>query len=597
MNLLFKISADMYQEVHDQFALVRTFDDTGGFSSVVGDNHISVRLPISTDDHHKSVVLRANDHILCASDRWAVCWDDEAGTISNSMRPPPLPLVSGGDKTPSASQSPLQEINEEAVPIGSGRVRASSSQSTCSPTPSRSATPRRGGEAGEADKQPDESREVAAITAEPAALSVQSSVVAQVALRNDVKHVPGALIRNDAAKASVDDVQDGPGEPLLAEPEGSPAEPVNEGEEFIWPQRDNTPPAEAVTPTSDETADEDQEVTGAEAPPRSGDLTGTKRRLAETETLASSINASGDDYQMSNDGEQGDTILINRRAKGRRTYSSKNRRNALQTPSRQTTRKASARIATPDSSTSTQPPSAKRLSTRANSASSGDSIDHPPVVIFSSTTKVDDNKKTMQTFRQLGGKTTAVINKATVLCISEGSVKKTSKLLMAVLLGIDVVTEDWVVETHRLGRFPAVEEYLPLDADSEQEWETSLKDAIVRGKQGLTHLLTGTTVFFTKKLRSDLGNLERDFSQIATLLGAESVQRRVPTPKDNENATESTVLVVGVLDDPQAAKVAEMGYTLFNKDILTMAALRGRLEKDCNDFVIEVPIKDEEEEL
>ncbi|EXJ57797.1 uncharacterized protein A1O5_12355 [Cladophialophora psammophila CBS 110553] len=200
----------------------------------------------------------------------------------------------------------------------------------------------------------------------------------------------------------------------------------------------------------------------------------------------------------------------------------------------------------------------------------------------------------MATFERLGGKVSTSINKAAILCIPEGTPKKTGKLIMAVAMGMDIVTEKWFVDAHRLGRFPPLEEYLPLDRSREGQWGLNPKEAVRRGKNGLTHLLSWMTVFLTKQLRTDLGNLERKISQIATILGADAVKHRLPALKDKGKFSEAGVLIIGVPGDPQGAHIGRLGLKLFHKDILTMAALRGRVERESADFKIEVPIKDED---
>jgi hypothetical protein len=171
------------------------------------------------------------------------------------------------------------------------------------------------------------------------------------------------------------------------------------------------------------------------------------------------------------------------------------------------------------------------------------------------------------------------------------TLKKTSKLVMAVAQGIDIVTEKWITQAQRLGDFPPLKNYLPLDVTTELSWKFNLRDATERGKQGLTHLLSGTTVYFTRQLRKDLGGLERDLAQIATMLGANGVKKRLPAAKDKEHLSENNTLIIGVANDPEGAKVGRLEQKLYNKDMLTMAALRGVVERNSNDFLLDVPIK------
>ena len=199
----------------------------------------------------------------------------------------------------------------------------------------------------------------------------------------------------------------------------------------------------------------------------------------------------------------------------------------------------------------------------------------------------------MKTFKSLGGKETASIIDANILCIAPGQLKKTYKLIMAVARGKDIVSTEWMEDVHRQGSFTAVEDFLPRDGSRERSWKFNLKEAINRGKKGLSQLLTGTTIYFTKQLKAELGDLERELAQIATIVGA-NVKGRLPTVKDKNKLKDEDVMVLGVLADPQSDFIARLGLTLFNKDVLTMAVLRGKVERQSEEFLIGAGIKDED---
>jgi hypothetical protein len=164
---------------------------------------------------------------------------------------------------------------------------------------------------------------------------------------------------------------------------------------------------------------------------------------------------------------------------------------------------------------------------------------------------------------------------------------------MAVAIGINIVTENWVEDSVRRGRFLSFDHYLPQAVD--KTWRCDLKEAVERGKNGLTRLLDGTTVYFTQDLRQQLGILEREMAQIATMLGADSVERRLPALKNKDNLHPTSILIIGVPRDRQGAHIGRLGQPLFNKDILPMAALRGQVERNSPEFLIETPVKDEED--
>jgi hypothetical protein len=212
-----------------------------------------------------------------------------------------------------------------------------------------------------------------------------------------------------------------------------------------------------------------------------------------------------------------------------------------------------------------------------------------PKVAFSSSTSVDGKNKIMESFRSFGGSVTKSIMKADILCVSGGALKKTTKFVTAIALGKYVIDERWLVESHRKQTLLDPEAFIPKDAEHEREWDFDLKSAIERGRGGLSGLLDATCVYFTRQLEIDLGANFKDFSRIAQLLGADDMGVSLPT----EASTEETVVVIGVDNDPQAPTVRGLGFRLHQKDLLVMGVLRGRIDLQSDDFVVEAPIKSE----
>ncbi len=55
------------------------------------------------------------------------------------------------------------------------------------------------------------------------------------------------------------------------------------------------------------------------------------------------------------------------------------------------------------------------------------------------------------------------------------------------------------------------------------------------------------------------------------------------------------MLILGVPGDPEGGRVSRLGQKLYHRDLLSMAVLRGKLELDSQQFVLEIPVKDEED--
>jgi hypothetical protein len=93
----------------------------------------------------------------------------------------------------------------------------------------------------------------------------------------------------------------------------------------------------------------------------------------------------------------------------------------------------------------------------------------------------------------------------------------------------------------------------------------------------MRRLISGVTVYVTKRLRSDLGGLEKEASQIAAALGAQSVKKTLPSTNNKYNLDVENFLFIGSQSDPQGAYVRSLGQNLYSKDIFD----EGYSEEKC----------------
>ncbi|ETN43454.1 uncharacterized protein HMPREF1541_02613 [Cyphellophora europaea CBS 101466] len=211
------------------------------------------------------------------------------------------------------------------------------------------------------------------------------------------------------------------------------------------------------------------------------------------------------------------------------------------------------------------------------------------------TTIDQGHKKIMRYFEEMGGSCTKSIVSADVLCVGDGPLVKSGSLLLAISTGKVIVTEQWLLDSTRKSRFLEPSRYLPEDPDREREWGFNLADAIERGRKGLTHLLSGSTVYLTKRLQEAVTpTVAKELSKLATVLGADEVKKSAPSKSAAKNANNlDTLVVLGLEGDPDISKLADVKIAVYSKDLLTMAALRGKL--DWWKFALSLTVKEERE--
>lgn len=219
-------------------------------------------------------------------------------------------------------------------------------------------------------------------------------------------------------------------------------------------------------------------------------------------------------------------------------------------------------------------PSQRRAASQETRAGSYDGP--PPHVLFSSNSTVDEKAHLMGFFTRQGGRQVKAVEDCTILCVGPGQLKKTSKLLLAVVLGKDIVRDKWLVDSARQRRLLDPVPYFAEDSDREAEWGTKLGDAIARGKAG-TRPFADLAIYFTPTLKKELGTGFLELKEVALLGGATAVYARLP-PKGAGSL--ANILILASSHDRDASTLAEAGWTCYGKNIISLSILQGRLNTE-----------------
>lgn len=220
------------------------------------------------------------------------------------------------------------------------------------------------------------------------------------------------------------------------------------------------------------------------------------------------------------------------------------------------------------------------------------SIDHPQSpttimkVVFASSSTVDKSKPFMKFLTSQGIRQIKDVADADILCVGKGAeLKRTSNLITAVACGKHIVTDNWVVDSAKQGKLLDAKDYEAADPEREQEWGTTLSDAIKRGRHGV-RALNDWTIHLTPNAKAKLGKGFSELKQICLQAGAKSVQATIPKKGPQELPR---TLAIAIEEDKDLELLRANGWHPYSKEIITYSVLRGSLDLSSDEFSIEQP--------
>ncbi|KAI4187371.1 MAG: hypothetical protein LQ348_004097 [Seirophora lacunosa] len=208
-------------------------------------------------------------------------------------------------------------------------------------------------------------------------------------------------------------------------------------------------------------------------------------------------------------------------------------------------------------------------------------------IYYSSSSTVKDSAAYTKFLRQHNIKQVKNAADCDVLCTGKGELKRTSNLILTVLRGKAVVTDQWVIQSATSKKLLGTADFIPESPARTREWGTSLGDAIDRGRRGLKPL-RGWTINFTPSLKRELGKSWSELKDVCLAAGVDAVQAMIPkkTPKEL-----GSTVVVAATHDPDETALEERGWKMFHKEIITYSVLRGELDADSDEFLMKITKK------
>jgi hypothetical protein len=579
----------------------------------------SLELPTSRRDHTYQIILRADDQFLTVAGRWAVLWDDEHGSLHqeslHSMRPPPLP----GQNDPNAADDNLEALVPSSTPSTPTFTKGPTSTAWTegSPgaalhlTPEESAIHlkellvkvrhsvekalRARAELGSdsSPRQRQQKPQTEVIT--PSTSATPVVVAGEVIRSSPFECRPGAHASSAAQENAVeephhaDTVSEAPEDMTTA---SSPVRPEQsaDADEQTSPSALDSPsfPNEAVSPlivTSPISAAQQQYLdqtyghsdlkTGP--PSGSDDLVRTgnkKRKLAGNSLPAQKVKRRTAPGEVPESSHAEHNIITVTPAPGQ----AKECPRSIQ-PTKSFGRAQSLSSQRPEERLLPQPKQTK--------------------IYFASNSMYRGDSRTSRILRDASVTVTDNVREADILCVGQGPLRRCGSTLLAIGGGKTIVRDAWIDEIRRVRYLPHPAPYLPSDPERESLWKFNLSQAIERGRYGLTHLLEGKIIHFTKRLLEAMTpDLVNDLSQVAKALGARQVKKLAPSrttmrAEPVSGVSAATRIVLGNENDPDTSRLMALGLKLYSRHLLTCAVLRGRL--DYAEFVLASPIKCEKE--
>lgn len=155
------------------------------------------------------------------------------------------------------------------------------------------------------------------------------------------------------------------------------------------------------------------------------------------------------------------------------------------------------------------------------------------------------------------------------LCVGEGQLKPTAKLLYSLLLGRIIVTDAWAEACAVKKKLVSPNDYLPEE---------------LRGRMDIdrTKLLAGKTIYLTPALKKEYGKEGfSNFSKIAKLAGAETIKEH-----KGEGADSESILLGLDHDDSGAQSLIKEGSRCLKKEVISTSIIKGELDLENSEFVL-----------
>ncbi|KAF1833409.1 hypothetical protein BDW02DRAFT_527719 [Decorospora gaudefroyi] len=162
-----------------------------------------------------------------------------------------------------------------------------------------------------------------------------------------------------------------------------------------------------------------------------------------------------------------------------------------------------------------------------------------------------------------------------VVCVRDGDLPKKSKVLHAIARGTPIVTDKWLLDSAKAGRFLSLSAYKLSAPKQEREWKFKLDDIFGQPQTPFE----GYTIHFTKSLKAFYSPFN-EIEAVCKAAGAKSVTSA------RMNKTGDVIVLAMGEDDTEAQKLIQDGVKCYTRDLITFSIVRGAFNLDSDEFKI-----------
>lgn len=160
--------------------------------------------------------------------------------------------------------------------------------------------------------------------------------------------------------------------------------------------------------------------------------------------------------------------------------------------------------------------------------------------------------------------------------VRDGDLHKTPKFLRAIATGTPIVTDKWLSDSAKAGKFLSVNAYKPSAPKQEKEWKFKLEDVFGQPQTPFE----GYTIHFTTAAHAAY-KIFTEIEQVCKAAGAEKVTKK------KLDKSEKVIVLAMEEGDKEADKLMQDGVTCYIRDILPTSIFRGSLNLESDEFKID----------